>query len=210
MKIIMSLVKIGAIVCVCCALLACQKTTNNDSVTALTEQQKVNLMQQNDQGVAIDGYSPVSYFERGKAEPGSPQFSAHYNGVTYWLTDSAQLLAFNANPEKYAPAHGGWCSLMMSGSGNLTPANPESWKIVNGKLLLFWAGQYKDMQISGLKNWASKTNNETDRELKRLADAEEQWQEIQQGKNTGLVIFSQKDNERLNAQQRAMAKDASQ
>jgi len=59
----------------------------------------------------------------------------------------------------YRPAHGGWCSLMLSGSGNLTPADPETFKIVDGQLLLFWSGEFNGNAVDGLANWESKIDS---------------------------------------------------
>ena len=42
---------------------------------------------------------------------------------------------FEANPEKYAPAYGGWCAYGVA-VGKKFVANPEVWKIVRGKLYL--------------------------------------------------------------------------
>ncbi|WP_395373484.1 YHS domain-containing (seleno)protein [Marinicella sp. W31] len=164
-------------------------------------------IQQNDQGLGLGGYSPVSYFQRNKAEKGVPAFEAMYEGVRYYLTDVEQLALFNADPQRYLPAHGGWCSLMLSGSGNLTPANPESYKIIDDRLLLFWSGDYKGQAISGLSNWHSKTDGKAKKETKRLLKANRAWEKIQKGKSEPhLLVFSPQDDNRLNASQRAAAK----
>ena len=60
--------------------------------------------------LGIQGYSPVSYFAKGKAEKGDPQYAVMYRGVTYHLTSPEQVKAFNADPAKYEPAYGGWCA----------------------------------------------------------------------------------------------------
>ena len=164
-------------------------------------------IQQNDQGVGLDGYSPVSYFQRDKAEKGLPDFAAMYQGVRYHLTDAEQLALFQADPQSYLPAHGGWCSLMLSGSGNLTPANPQSFKIIDDQLLLFWSGDYKGQAISGLSNWHSKTDGKAKKETKRLGKANKAWEKVQKGKShPSLLVFSADDDNRLNASQRAAAK----
>ena len=136
-----------------------------------------------------------------------PEFQAEYEGVKYYLTDTEQLKMFNADPQSYLPAHGGWCSLMMSGSGNLTPANPESYKIVDGKLLLFWSGDYKGQAISGLSNWHSKTDGKAAKESKRLKKANKTWEKLVQGKNKpNVLVFSPADDDRLNQAQRKAAR----
>ena len=165
------------------------------------------LLRLNPQGVAIDGYSPVSYFQRGKAEQGSAEFSASYKGATYWFTDARQVAMFNENPDQFLPAHGGWCSLMLSGSGQRTPANPESWVMVDGQLLLFWSGTFKDMEINGLKNWESKTKGSEKKALKRLATANKTWDAIIAGKKEGaIILFNEDDEGRVTPAQLLVAK----
>lgn len=58
-------------------------------------------------GVAIDGYSPVSYFSKGYAEKGRPDYAVEHQGVTYYLVDDQQVELFKADPDKYVPAFGG-------------------------------------------------------------------------------------------------------
>lgn len=86
--------------------------------------------------VAIGGYSPVSYFEKGRAELGSPDHAVRQDGKTYHLASAEQAKAFRANPEKYLPAHGGACAYGVS-IGKTFPVDPTSFKIVDGRLLLF-------------------------------------------------------------------------
>lgn len=136
-----------------------------------------------DDGLAIDGYSPVSYFQRGKAEKGSPEFAVTHKGVTYHLTDAEQVEMFNADPEAYEPAHGGWCSLMFSGSGQRTRANPESFKIVDDQLLLFWAGEFKGRTIDGAKNWETREDEQA-----TLAKANETWAKVVAGKKRAKIV----------------------
>ena len=104
-------------------------------------------------------------------------------GITYYLTSAEQAEAFEANPEAFEPAHGGWCSLMFSGSGNRTKANPESFKIVDGQLLLFWAGDYKGQYIDGAKNWETRED-----EAATLAKANETWDKIKAGKKKSKIV----------------------
>lgn len=87
-------------------------------------------------GVALDGYSPVSYFSEGRAEPGDPAFQVEHEGVIYYLTSAAQLKMFKEQPEKYVPAFGGWCAFGMSVEDKF-PVDPTNFKIVDGRLLLF-------------------------------------------------------------------------
>jgi hypothetical protein len=89
-----------------------------------------------DNKLALKGYSPVSYFESGKAEKGSPEFQVVHRGVVYHLTSAEQVAKFKADPEKHKPAFGGWCAYCCSGQKRVF-VDPEAFKIVNGRLLLF-------------------------------------------------------------------------
>ncbi len=156
--------------------------------------------------VAIDGYSPVSYFTDGKAERGTPDFAVPYDGLTYWLTDASQVELFNENPEHYAPAHRGWCSLMLTGSGNLAVANPESFKIVDDRLLLFWGGDFKGQLIDGRKNWDSKFADAV-AETTLLGKADATWGRLLSGdKSENVVFFNPNDETRVNEARRLAGK----
>jgi len=137
-------------------------------------------------GLAIRGYSPVSYFDHEKAEKGSSEFAVEHRGITYHFTDAGQVERFNADPDKYEPAHGGWCSLMMSASGHRTEANPESFKIVDGRLLLFWHGKYRGKTVDGLANW-NKRYNVPANETKGLGRADKNWSLITAGKKRSPI-----------------------
>jgi len=93
--------------------------------------------------VAIGGYSPVSYFQSGRPERGKEEFSVKHDGITYHLTSADQVSAFRADPEKYIPSYGGWCSFGMSIQKEF-PVDPESFKIVDGRLKLFLRNEDTD------------------------------------------------------------------
>ena len=135
------------------------------------------------EGLAIQGYSPVSYFDNKKAEKGSPEFAVTHQGITYHFTDAEQVEKFKADPKKYEPAHGGWCSLMMAGSGNRTEANPESFKIVGGKLLLFFHGEVRGNTVDGRANWRKSRGNERT----RIRKADNNWSQITAGKKRSQI-----------------------
>lgn len=102
---------------------------------------------------AIGGYSPVSYFEAGKPEPGRPEFHATHQGKTYHFTSAAQVAMFQANPGKYAPAFGGQCAFGHSVEKEFVP-DPTSFKIVDGQLLLF----LKNDEIDARALWEKEGN----------------------------------------------------
>ncbi len=157
-------------------------------------------------GVAIDGYSPVSYFTEGRAERGSAQFAVPHGGVTYWLANRDQANAFRADPERYVPAHGGWCTLMMGGSGRRTPGHPEAYDIVDGRLLLFWSGDTDQTRGMGLTNWRSKTDNDQRQKQAYVAKANRQWQQYLAGqRQSPIMLFKPGDVNGVSEAQRAVA-----
>ena len=122
-----------------------------------------------DDGVAIKGYDPVAYFTAGKAEKGKSAFSSSYHGVNYHFENAADLNTFQANPEKYEPQYGGWCAYAMGHDGSKVEVDPETFKIINGKLFLF----YNRFFNNTLKTW-----NQDESKLHAQADAN--WQKILQ------------------------------
>jgi YHS domain-containing protein len=83
----------------------------------------------------ISGYAPVSYFTEGTPQRGSGYHVADYKGVTYAFVSEEHKDLFEANPEKYTPANGGWCAYGVA-VGKKFVADPEVWKIVDGTLYL--------------------------------------------------------------------------
>jgi len=117
--------------------------------------------------VGMGGYSPVSYFETGRAEMGTTPFVVSHRGVHYKFKTPMQIETFKADPDKYEPACGGWCVLGMA-SGKKTPADPTSFKIVSGRLLLF----ARDGRTDALNQW----NAGDERALLEAADT--YWKDI--------------------------------
>jgi YHS domain-containing protein len=120
-----------------------------------------------DDGVAIKGYDPVAYFTIGKAKKGKSSFSTSYHGVNYRFSTAADLNSFLANPEKYEPQYGGWCAYAMGHDGSKVEVDPETFKIINGKLFLF----YNRFFNNTLKTW-----NQDEPKLHTQADAN--WQKF--------------------------------
>ena len=107
--------------------------------------------------LAIDGYSPVSYFESGQAEKGQPEHKTQYNQRTYHFTDAEQLARFEANPQKYEPLFPNHCPYNLA-LGRQVAIDPTNFKILDGNLLLF----HKSEEMDGLEQWES---HDDEREL---------------------------------------------
>ena len=83
----------------------------------------------------ISGYDPVAYFTEGKSMRGSGYHVTVFKGVTYAFASKDHKKMFEDNPEKYVPVYGGYCAYGMAVKKKFV-ADPEVWKIVDGKLYL--------------------------------------------------------------------------
>ncbi|MFK7862642.1 MAG: YHS domain-containing (seleno)protein [Pseudohongiellaceae bacterium] len=106
------------------------------------------------QELAIQGYSPVSYFTKGIAEKGSEKFAAEYKESIYYLSSQDQKDLFVANPAKYAPRFGEYCPFSLQ-TGMRKAIDPTSFKIVGDTLLLF---HYSD-QLDAKLEWNKGEDN---------------------------------------------------
>jgi hypothetical protein len=86
-------------------------------------------------GVALGGYDPVAYFDSGQPTHGIDRLSASYGGARYLFATAAHRKAFLANPRKYLPEFGGFCAVGTA-FGEKVDVDPETGKVVNGKLYL--------------------------------------------------------------------------
>ena len=118
--------------------------------------------------IALDGYDPVSYFD-GKPSEGDEKIRITYKGLLYQFATQASLNKFKANPDKYEPAYGGWCAYAMGESGEKVKVDPETFKILEGKLYLF----YNFWGNNTLAEW-----NKNEKNLKTAAD--NSWKKIVQ------------------------------
>ena len=83
----------------------------------------------------ISGYDPVAYFTDGKPMRGSGYQVSVFEGVTYAFASEEHKEMFEANPEKYVPAYGGYCAYGVA-VGKKFVTDPEVWRIVDGTLYL--------------------------------------------------------------------------
>ena len=110
--------------------------------------------------VAIQGYDPVSYFD-GKPKEGKSEFRITHKGATYWFASQTNATRFKATPDKYEPAYGGWCAYAMGDSGEKVKIDPETFKINDGRLYLF----YNFWGNNTLTDW-----NKNEKKLREMAD----------------------------------------
>lgn len=117
--------------------------------------------------LALDGYDPVAYFRSNKAMKGDKQQAHIYAGIRYHFVSAQNLELFKSNPSMYEPQYGGWCAYAMGDSGEKVEVDPKTFKIVDGKLYLF----YNRYFTNTLKYW-----NKDEVNLKARAD--KNWNKI--------------------------------
>lgn len=112
--------------------------------------------------LALQGYDALSYFSGSKPLKGKADFTTTYGGVTYRFANAANLDAFKKSPARYEPQYGGWCAYAMGDDGSKVEVDPETFKLDDGKLYLF----YNRLFTNTLPKW-----NKDETRLHRQADA---------------------------------------
>ncbi len=121
-------------------------------------------------GIAIDGYDVVSYFNAGNAVKGQKEIHSEYNTVTYYFQSRENQLLFEASPTRYIPQYDGYCALAVS-YGKKISIDPTTFKIINGKLYLFFNGKTRTGHFNSLHTW--------NRNEKRLLEkADQNWPDV--------------------------------
>lgn len=125
--------------------------------TALKRAKEYNL----ENKVALQGYDPVAYFIQKKALKGKTTLATAYEGVVYYFSTQANKEFFAKNPSQYEPQFGGWCAYAMGANAEKVEINPETFKIVDGKLYVFYNAYFNNT----LKSW-----NKDEVNLKKKAE----------------------------------------
>ncbi|MGC3947824.1 MAG: YHS domain-containing (seleno)protein [Chryseolinea sp.] len=111
--------------------------------------------------LALNGYDPVAYFKDKKAIKGQSSITADSDGVKYQFATNSNKDLFLKSPASYQAQYGGWCAYAMGAKGEKVEVDPETFKIVDGKLYLF----YNKFFNNTLDTW-----NKNEAELKTNAD----------------------------------------
>jgi len=116
--------------------------------------------------VVIGGYDVVAYFEQNEAVKGASSHRYEHDGVRFHFSSAANRDAFAAAPEEYLPQYGGFCAYAMGAKNVKFEVDPETFKIVDGRLYLFYNGEQGNASVP----W-----NQQERALRGKADRN--WQE---------------------------------
>lgn len=144
-------------------IIAVLLVTFGNEAFAQEKKQNLNL----EDGIAIAGYDPVAYLVSGKALEGKKNITAEVNGVSYRFASAANRELFQKDPQKYQPQYGGWCAYAMGATGEKVEIDPETFKVIDGKLYLFYNAYFNNT----LKKW-----NGDEANLKKKAD--DNWKKL--------------------------------
>jgi YHS domain-containing protein len=109
--------------------------------------------------VGLQGYDPVSYFQKSGPLHGDGNHEAFYEGVSYIFATDSNKKAFQANPAKYLPAYGGYCAFGVS-AGRKVFGDPLSWKIVDSKLYLNLNKKVQKIWLKDIPLYIKQADNE--------------------------------------------------
>jgi hypothetical protein len=123
--------------------------------------------------VMLLGHDPVAYFTHGQSIRGDPSIKATLPHRTYFFVSEEHKKMFLADPAKYEPQYGGFCSSGAAFAIKLG-SDPTEWQMVDGKLYIFG-------DVSGHEAWKldPKWNIEHgDQVWPEARDARWRWQSL--------------------------------
>ena len=105
----------------------------------------------------INGYDPVAYFTDGKPIKGNGWNVTEHDGVTYMFANKKNRKKFEADPQMYLPAYGGYCAYGVA-VGKKFEIDPEAWKIESGKLYLNLDAEIQKKWLKDIPGYIQKAN----------------------------------------------------
>lgn len=121
--------------------------------------------------LGLHGADPVALLDHGRAEEGVASQTTVFDGVSYYFATEANRLAFEANPARYTPQNGGFCTFGVS-VGKKFDGDPAFSAVVDDKLYVFLNA---DIYQAFLKDKAG-----------TIAKAAENWKTIEHVAATAL------------------------
>ena len=90
--------------------------------------------------LGLHGVDPVTFVTTGNRIDGNAKFSAVHDGVAYYFASADNLDAFKANPGRFLPQNGGFCTFGVS-VGKKFDGDPRWAAVRDGKLYVFLNGE---------------------------------------------------------------------
>lgn len=96
-----------------------------------------------DTNLMLKGHDPVAYFTLGRHTLGSADIKVVHDGVTYRFASEENKALFLKEPARYVPQYGGYCSNGIV-YGIPWGGDPDTWKMIDGKLYIFGGSTSKN------------------------------------------------------------------
>jgi hypothetical protein len=125
--------------------------------------------------IANGGYDVVAYFKQNKALKGDKKIEFIYNEAKYYFTTQENKTTFVEYPTKYLPQCDGFCAFGVSEKNAKVSINPETFKIINGKLYLFYNDTFLGTRTNTLLDWNKS-------EASQLAKIDANWLKLKSKK----------------------------
>ncbi len=109
--------------------------------------------------IANGGYDLVAYFTDKAPVKGSKEFTHEIKGVKYQFASAEHKNIFKSNPEKYLPVCDGYCAWGVAEKGIKVPVNPQTFKVINDRLYLFFNGELNGSPLNTLPEWYKNESN---------------------------------------------------
>lgn len=111
---------------------------------------------------ALQGMDVVSYFHAAGPVKGQSALSHDFDGARYLFASAQNKAAFVADPDRWLPQFGGLCATGIA-LGKEFKGDPNTWKIVDGKLYLYHSAPVRakgdadpDTIARAHQNWAAR------------------------------------------------------
>jgi hypothetical protein len=110
-------------------------------------------------GVAIMGYDTVAYFTEGRPMKGSEEFAYEWLGTPWHFANAKHRDMFAADPTRYAPQYGGYCTMGIGFDGHAAENIDfeRAWRIIDGKLYFVYDPTYiEELDGPARDEWLAK------------------------------------------------------
>lgn len=116
-------------------------------------------------GIAIQGYDPVAYFENSKAVKGKNEFATTFQETIYYFSSEKNKSSFIKDPKHFIPQYGGYCAYGMSFDHD-APIDPNAFAIIDAKLYLNYSSEVNEMWLKELADRMELANNNWEKRKK--------------------------------------------
>lgn len=114
--------------------------------------------------VALHAADPVALLDHGQTATGTAAHTAVHNSAAYYFANAENKAAFEANPARYLPQNGGFCTYGVS-VGKKFDGDPRYNSVVDGKLYVFLNEDIYKLYLKDTRG--------------TIAKADDQWQRIE-------------------------------